>query len=163
MDFQKLAQQLRLHEGYRSKVYLDTVGHPTVGIGFNLDRDDAEVRLRSVGANYHDVVTGKYELSKDQAKELLKYDVEKAESDARRLVFVYDELNDVRQRVIVDMVYNLGAYGFSKFKNTIRHICNGDYEKASDNMLKSKWARQVKGRAKVLANMMKYGEDVYEL
>lgn len=163
MNTDKLIGQLKLHEGYRAKTYMDTTGHPTVGIGFNLDRSDAEVRLRSVGADYHAVLNGESELTDEQAAELLKQDIEQAEKDAQRLVFVYDELDDVRQRVIVDMVYNLGAYGFSKFKTTIKYICHGNYDKAADNMLKSKWATQVKGRARILASMMRRGEDIYDL
>ena len=163
MDLKKLTNQLKIHEGYKTKVYLDTTGHRTIGFGFNLERSDAEVLLRSVGANYQDVIDGKYEISREQAEKLLQHDLDRLEADAKKLVFVYDDLDDVRQRVILDMLFNLGTYGFSRFKNTIKHICNGNYEQASQNMLHSLWAKQTHGRAKNLARMMRSGEDVYDL
>ena len=163
MDTRKLVGQLKLHEGYKAYRYLDTTGHPTVGIGFNLSRGDAEIMLRSVGADYHAVLNGDYTLSVDQAETLVKKDIERVEDDARRLLFIYDDLNDVRQRVVCDMIFNLGPYGFKQFKKMITHLSNGDYAKAAEEMKDSMWARQTKGRARVLAIMMKTGEDVYDL
>ena len=163
MDVNKLVGQIRLHEGFKGKTYLDSTGHPTIGIGFNLSRGDAETRLRSVGANYQDVLDGTYTLSREQAEALLKHDLDELESAARKIVFVYDDLDDVRQRVIMDMIFNLGAYGFSQFKDTIRYICRGKYGKAADSMVDSMWAKQTKRRARMLAEMMRYGEDVYDL
>ncbi len=68
-------------------------------------------------------------------------------------------MDDVRQRVIVDMAFNMGLGSLSKFKNTLGHIEAGRYEEASVEMLDSKWARQVGNRAQCLSNMMKTGED----
>ena len=69
----------------------------------------------------------------------------------------FPNLDQVRQDVLIDMAYNLGFFGLSTFKNTLAYIANGNYDKAADNMLKSKWATQVKGRAEELAEMMRTG------
>ncbi len=163
VNIQKFTIQIKIHEGLRREVYMDTTGNRTVGIGFNLERRDAPIRLQAVGANYHEVVTGGYVLTKDQIVLLLEMDIKDAEKAAIDLVSNYDELDDVRQRVVVDMIFNLGVRGFSNFLNTRKYIVRGEFGKAADNMMRSKWARQVKGRAKILSNMMRTGDDIYEL
>ncbi len=163
MDRDKFWKQIKIHEGVRSKVYRDTTGHRTIGVGFNLERADAEQVLRSVGANYQDVIRGEYELSNDQMRLLFEYDLATIEDEARRAISNYDELSDIRQRVVCDMVFNLGLTKFLKFKATRNHIEHERFGRAADHMLESKWANQVKGRARMLANMMRYNNDVYDL
>lgn len=46
-------------EGKRSCVYNDSLGIPTIGIGFNLKRDDAKALIQKLGLNYNSVVDGK--------------------------------------------------------------------------------------------------------
>ena len=163
MDNNKFWKQIKIHEGVRRKVYLDTTHHRTVGVGFNLERQDAEKVLRSVGANYQDVVRGEYNLSNEQMRLIFEHDLKVLEDEARRAVSNYDELSDIRQRVVCDMLFNLGLPKFLKFKTTISHIENKRFDSAADNMLASKWATQVKDRARMLANMMRYNQDVYDL
>ena len=67
----------------------------------------------------------------------------------------YDQMPMKVKRVLLDMMYNLGEPRFFKFKNTLTHIENGDYDKASDNLLKSKYARQVKTRARANAKLLR--------
>lgn len=163
MNVDKLKTQLKIHEGYRREVYMDTTGNRTVGIGFNLERMDAPAVLKMVGADYHEVVTGAYILSREQIEQILDIDIEEFEPYARDLISNYDELDEVRQRVVMDMIFNLGVRGFGKFVNTRKHIVAGNYDKAASNMMRSLWAKQVKGRARILSEMMRNGEDVYDL
>lgn len=72
-----------------------------------------------------------------------------------RKLKVFSELSENRQAVLVDMVYNLGYEGFLKFKDLIKALEEHDYEKASQEMLDSLWAKQVKTRAVRLAKIMK--------
>ena len=71
----------------------------------------------------------------------------------------YTELDCVRQRVIVDMVFNLGLGGFLRFQKTIAALEKHDYCEAAKEMLDSRWASQVGQRAERLAQMMRSGED----
>ena len=59
------------------------------------------------------------------------------------------------QDVIVEMCYQMGINGFSKFKKTIDHLMRKDYKAASVEMLDSRWAKQTPNRAKKLSNQMK--------
>ena len=57
--------------------------------------------------------------------------------------------------VVVEMCYQLGVSGFSKFKKTIGHLENKRYSKASAEMLDSRWAKQTPNRALELSNLIK--------
>ena len=69
----------------------------------------------------------------------------------------FDDLNDVRQRVFVNMTFNLGSTRLAMFKKFLAAVEARDYETAAEEMLDSKWAEQVKGRADRLADMMRSG------
>ena len=47
------------HEGDKLCVYVDTTGHKTIGIGYNLDQNGAKQMIESVGANFDDIYSGK--------------------------------------------------------------------------------------------------------
>ena len=130
-------EQLKRHEGLRLKPYYCTADRLTIGYGRNLD--DCGI-------------------SKDEAEIMLEYDIQKCvDSLKRRLPDVYIKLNPVRKAVLINMCFNLGIAGLCKFKNTLRYMRIGNYEKAADNMLLSKWATQVGKRSLELANLLRSG------
>lgn len=133
-------------EGRRDVTYTDTEGYPTVGVGFNLGRADAQERLEQVGADYERVLTGQDQLTDSQIDALLRYDVDSAMSQARSLVQNFDNLPEDGQLIVVDMVYNLGADGFAKFENTIDALNDGDWSRAATEMQDSLWFDQVGDR-----------------
>lgn len=136
-DREKLKLQLMRHEGIRLKPYLDTVGKWTIGVGRNLS---------DVG------------ISHDEAQFLLENDIDACVRDCATFPWFAD-LDPVRQRVIVDMRFNLGPSKLRGFTNTLAAVGRGDYAQATRGMLASKWAKQVKGRAVRLAEMMRTGKE----
>ena len=128
----ELLERIKQHEGLRLKPYLDTVNKTTIGYGRNLDANG---------------------ITQEEAEIMLRHDVMLAEAEAGRFSW-YRKLDDRRKGVIVEMIFNLGLPGVLKFKNMIQAIQDDDYKKASNEMLDSKWATQVKGRAITLANIM---------
>jgi lysozyme len=123
-------ERLKLHEGYRDRVYKDTVGKQTIGYGWNIDdtpiyREVAELQLRMKLAECE--------------KQL-----------AQSLEF-WANLTQARQEVLLDMCFNLGLAGLLGFKNTLRLMASSKHEEAAVQMLKSKWAEQVGARAKFLS------------
>jgi lysozyme len=136
MNLDNLATRTKLHEGFRRKPYQDTVGKLTVGYGRNLD---------DVG------------ISEQEAEFMLMNDLNGALLVARGLVDHFDQLADHRQEALVEMAFNLGATRLAKFHNMIAAVEAGDFEKAADEMLDSLWAKQVKGRAKELSDLMRAG------
>lgn len=138
MNEKRMKEQLILHEGIRYKAYKDTVGKVTVGVGRNLvDRG----------------------LSATEVDYLLNNDIEGCRHQLDTELPWWRTLSEVRQRVLVDMCFNLGIHGLLGFKNTLGFIQAGAYDAAAAGMLKSKWAEQVKSRAIRLAEMMRTGID----
>lgn len=141
MNMTRLADTLVRHEGAvrkggRHMPYTDTTGHLTIGFGRNLtDRG----------------------LSEDEARVLLFNDIQDVINGLRKAYWWFNELDDVRQEVVVNMAFNLGLKGFGKFRTTIAHISAGEYDQAASGMMHSLWASQVGRRATELANMMRTG------
>ena len=71
---------------------------------------------------------------------------------------VYNKLDEVRQSVLLNMCFNLGIKGLLEFKNTLAFIDAGDWERAANGMLTSKWAKQVGRRAIELSELMRKGQ-----
>lgn len=67
-------------------------------------------------------------------------------------------LNEVRQSVLVLMTFQLGGHGVEDFKSFLAALESGDYERAADEMLDSKWARQCHNRANRMAKTMRTGK-----
>jgi len=60
------------------------------------------------------------------------------------------------KEVVINMCYQLGINGFSKFKQTIYYLETEQYPEASEEMLDSLWYRQTPNRAKELSDTIKY-------
>jgi GH24 family phage-related lysozyme (muramidase) len=159
-DREKLARQLVRHEGRRSKVYLDTTGNPSIGVGFNLNRVDAPKKIEALGLSYGKVRAGDQELSDRQIDQLLAEDIDAAIVDCKALFPRFSDLSDVRQRVLIDMAFNLGDARLQQFKKMIANLNRGDFAAAANEMRDSKWYRQVKKRGAVLESMMRTDMDV---
>lgn len=68
------------------------------------------------------------------------------------------ELSNIRQDVLANMSFNLGVGGLLAFHDMLSALQDGDFAQAAAEMLDSKWAAQVPGRAKRLAKQMHIGE-----
>ncbi|GAA3514758.1 glycoside hydrolase family protein [Actinocatenispora rupis] len=154
---QQLRDQLGIDEGNRTHVYTDTAGHPTVGIGFNLDRGDARARLAAVGADYAAVRAGTQDLTQDQVNQLFSHDVGTAVTTARNYYAGFDQLDPVRQRVLTNMAFNMGPATLGQFHQLHTALTNGDWNAAATSMQNSHWATQVGDRATRLIDHMRTG------
>ena len=122
-------------EGLKLTAYKCTAGKVTIGVGRNLD---------DVG------------ISAEEADMLLQNDLQHIEAQALTFPW-YVTLDAVRQAVILSLIFNLGLRGWQQFVNTIKLIESGQYAKAADALMESKWAKQVGQRANRLSEMMRAG------
>ena len=132
---------IKRHEGYTRKVYLDTVGMPTVGWGHAFLQSPRP----APGATFSD----------KQCEAFFDDDMQEVE---RAYVFLekrfdLEEVGHVRRAVLKDMLFNLGLTKLLKFRRFFAAIIQGNPKEAAKEMLDSRWAKQVKGRATELASM----------
>ena len=156
-DRQALIDQLILHEGMVLEVYQDHLGIDTVGVGRNLiDRGITDGELAFMNMLRAEI----YEqgLTETQARFLLSNDIDIVEEELRNAHECIERLDDVRIRVVLDMAFNMGVPRLCKFKNMWAGIHDGDYIRASAEMLDSRWATQVGQRAVRLSEAMRTGE-----
>jgi len=155
-DRAALITELVRDEGERLKVYRCTANRRTIGVGRNLDdvgiSASETTRLGITVASC--VASG---ITREQSRALLDNDVRRCEADLDRRLSWWRAIDAVRQRVLVNMCFNLGITGLLGFVNTLAMIKAGRYSDAATNMLKSKWAGQVGKRASRLSDMMRTG------
>jgi lysozyme len=142
IDRDAMVRQLRLHEGERLKPYRCTAGKLTIGVGRNLED-------RGITA--------------EESAMLLANDIAAEERELLRALPWVATLDEVRQRVLLDMAFNMGIAGLLGFKHTLATIQAGDYKRAATMMLDSRWAKQVGQRAERLSRMMATGATPREL
>lgn len=156
-DRKAMRQELIRDEGCRLKTYRCTAGKLTIGVGRNLD--DVGISFeetKKLGITKQSAI--KLGISQANAEALLDSDIDRVEKDLDRKLSWWRKLDPVRQRVLVNMAFNLGIDGLLGFKNTLRFIQAGNYEQAARNMEQSLWAKQVGKRAKRLQDMMRAGK-----
>ncbi|MFO0630833.1 MAG: glycoside hydrolase family protein [Polyangiales bacterium] len=156
-DYDALWDHIERYEGRRHKAYVCTAGHPTIGIGFNLDRADASAKLGALGFALQAVRGGDVTLTDDQVDELFEPDLATAIEGAHGLVRNFDALSARRQHACVDLTYNLGASGFGRFTKTLEAVQAGRFDEAARELQASRWFAQVGQRGPVVVAMMRDG------
>ena len=152
-----LLEELVKHEGLRLQVYQDTLGIDTIGIGRNLkDRGISkeeldELDIPTIGHVYE------YGITEADAMLLAENDVQIVEEELLRAHPCVEDLDAVRQLVLVDMAFNMGVPRLCKFKKMWNAVHENKFDIAAKEMLDSRWATQVKSRSVKLANAMHNG------
>lgn len=133
-------------EGYRTRVYLDTEGHPTIGIGFNLDRADARTAITSMGFDYVAVKGGTVNLTYRAVDTLYSQDIQTAIENTKRLFPNLQAMPWRKALILVDMMFQLGPSKFSGFAKMIEAVRGGNWSLAAQEMMDSKMAKQCRYR-----------------
>ena len=155
----ELLDQLVLHEGLELLPYKDTLNIDTIGIGRNLEhRGLSEEELAHIGKDISDIC--EWGITKEQAYYLAENDVKIVEKEVCKSHPCVIELDEIRQRVIIDMAFNMGVPRLNKFVKMWKAIDEENFAEAKIQMLDSRWANQVGNRAVRLSNAMETGEWV---
>lgn len=139
MNIPRLVKQLKIDEGFSLKVYKDTKGYRTVGIGHYIKDSDPEyLRKLKVGDK----------ITQEKSMELFIADLATALQDAMVIFYpIWEKFPDEAKEVFVNMLFNLGRTRFLGFKKTIAAAHSLDWKTVAVEMMDSKWARQVGNRA----------------
>lgn len=138
----QLTEQLIRDEGDVPYAYKDSLGYWTIGVGFLIDKEK--------GGRLPEAVRDFW----------LEYEINDKARQLRARLPLFEDLNKARQDALINMAFNLGVSGLLGFKNTLALLRMGKYKEAAKEMLNSKWANQVGGRAKRLSKQIETGEYV---
>ena len=130
-----LLENIKESEGFRNRVYKCTEGYDTIGYGFAVK----------------DLV-----MDKDIADMILERKVAELRLRVEQKFPFIDSMPEAVQDVMIEMCFQLGVSGFSKFKKTNQYLMTKQYEEAAVEMLDSKWYKQTPNRAKKLSDIVKY-------
>ncbi|WCM29187.1 glycoside hydrolase family protein [Sphingomonas sp. QA11] len=169
-DRAKLAREIARDEGDKLKVYRCTAGKLSIGKGRNLeDVGISAEETRILGITKASAIAKG--ITQAQSDALFVNDIQRSEADLDRKLPWWRKLDPVRQRVLLNMCFNMGigrapdkargidGRGLLAFVNTLPKIERGDYAGAAAGMKASKWHDQVGARAVRLELMMATGKD----
>lgn len=163
VDDEDFIAMIKYDEGFKSRVYKDSLGFPTIGVGHLLTKNGGmssediwKIVERDLGKS-----TGKRRhLTNDEINELLRKDIRKIRSSIPRFPTLYSAYNSVgkaRKYVLENMCFQMGVGGADKFKTTLGMIMAEDWDGAYKNILKSLWAKQTPNRANRVALSLRNG------
>lgn len=138
MNLDQLKRDLIRDESERLLPYRCSAGKLTIGIGHNIQEKG---------------------ISKAVSDLMYEEDKQEVFDDLDRNIPWWRSLDEVRQRVLANMCFNLGWPVLSQFKQTLAHVKAGNYEEAAKAMEDSLWHSQVGPRALRLEHMMRTGRD----
>jgi len=138
MNLQRLIDSIKKHEGHSPYLYKDSENVETIGYGFAIRHLTLEVDVSSI---------------------ILERKILHLVVDCYTLFPWLSSMPALVQETIIEMAYQIGLHGLSKFVKTISYLKSNDWDKASEEMLNSKWASQSINRAKELSNRIASLED----
>lgn len=150
---------LRYDEGLELKVYKDTRGFWTVGIGHLLTKNPS----KEVAISKLDEVLGRKTsgvITMQEAQDLFELDVNDAIDGIEKnsvLSDVYAALDIERQKALINMVFQMGVTGVAGFKNSMRMLKEHRWPEAAVNLAQSNWYKQTPNRAKRVISVFEKG------
>tara|TARA_S200002703_G_scaffold135298_1_gene124119 strand:+ start:322 stop:747 length:426 start_codon:yes stop_codon:yes gene_type:complete len=129
----QIKDHVKEYEGYSQLVYECTAGYATIGYGRNLEQRG---------------------ITKEESEYLLANDLQQCLKELRGIINKFDELPEKAQLVLVDMCYNLGLSKLLNFENMLDAIDARNWQEASEQLLDSRYAAQVKRRARINASYL---------
>ena len=136
MDIEQTKEAVKKEEGFRLETYKCTEGHLTGGYG-------------------HKMLEGEVPPT-DHAGwlKIFERDFARAMTGAEDLLMLCPNIHETARHIVVEMVYQMGAYGVSRFKKFLQALQDSDYKEASVQMLDSRWAKQTPNRANRMSERM---------
>ena len=134
MNIEQLKETITRHEGLRLDLYQCTANANTIGVGHNLDAKGISAAVAAL---------------------MLEEDILDAVVDLEKNIRGFVKLPEVVQEALVNLCFNMGIPRLMQFKKTLAYIQEGDYKKAANELLDSRYAHQVGYRAVEVAEMIR--------
>ena len=144
MNIDELRQEIQNDEGRVNSVYLDHLSLPTIGIGHLIKESDPEYGL-PVGTMIDD----------ERVNELFDQDIKVTLSECEQLYGNFNDLPEEVQKILANMMFNLGSPRLSKFRKLCKAVADKDWQECAVQMEESRWHKQVTNRANRLISRMK--------
>lgn len=144
MNKDKLRKELAEDEGCKYEIYLDHLGLPTFGIGHLITENDPE----------HGKPVGTV-VEQERVQAAFELDIAVTVNDCHVLYSDFEDLPEECQRIIANMMFNMGRPRLSKFKGMKAGVDERNWNAAADEMVDSKWYTQVPNRARRLVARMR--------
>ncbi len=145
-DRSKLKQWLIREEDLRLEAYLDSEGLWTIGVGHLIDTPGAHTPAPRIAR-----------INNREAMAFLDIDIEDAEHTLDGWLPGWELRDGPRQMAMLQFAFQLGGRVLT-FTNSRLLLLAGDWEKAADNLLLSKWAtKQSPARAKRVTDVIRTG------
>ena len=151
---QNYYDMLSLNEGNKPKVYKDSKGNRTIGIGFNLEDAANRKFLKREGIDINELFDGR-KLSENETRTLYNHSLTQAFKDAQSYDPNFAKRPEAVKMTLVDMAFNLGLTKLNKFVDMKAGLKNNDYNVAADEMVDSNWYKQVKSRGPRMVQVMR--------
>ena len=135
-----IIEMLRLHEGVETHAYKCTADKITIGVGRNIDP------------------AGGIGLTDDEIDYLLSGDVKRVQAELINTFTWFSELDEVRKDAMTDICFNIGLPRLLQFEKSLAAMSIGDYDRAADEFMDSRWANQVGARAITITDMIRSGD-----
>ena len=143
MNRERLREQLMHDEGVMYEIYKDHLGFKTLGVGHKVKRYDVEYDWE-VGTP----------VSEERVWEAFDLDLDIAINDCLALYDDFESWPAEVQEILVNMVFNLGRMGLSKFTMFRDALEQNDWRLAAQHGRDSLWYRQVTNRAERLMSRL---------
>ena len=144
MNIEQLQKEIAEDEGCKYEVYLDHLGLPTFGIGALVKQGDPEYG-KPVGTP----------VDEERVRQRFNLDIAVTIEDCKILFDGFDEYPEDCQKILANMMFNMGRPRLSKFVGMKSAIYAKDWNRAADEMVDSRWYTQVPNRARRLVTRMR--------
>lgn len=160
LDRGALVADLIRDEGLRLKPYVDCCGRDwraCVSAPCKPAREGHRGKLTiGIGRNLDDVG-----ISREEAMLLLSTgptnDIDRTAGPLKVALPFWPALDEVRQRALLNMAFNMGVAKLLEFRNSLSAIAAGDWKRAAEGLRASLWFGQVGPRAVRVVGMVETG------
>lgn len=153
-----LIEMIKYDEGTRVKLYKDTVGLYTIGVGHCLQTTNKVEAIQKLDKKFGRTTSGL--ITEHEVEELLLEDIQRTILDIqsnKTLSRLYNSLDSNRKFALINMCFQLGVTGVASFRKSVALLVNSNWTEAEKELKDSLWYCQTKDRAERVISVFRTG------